>query len=477
MQNLTIGQAGISYELICQRHLQCRLRDTRHVSGHIAHITVYEEAKGVLLYNVYLAHNSARAQLKVDSRLLESVLPDTCVTSGEREAVASVTAERLVAPITDRLVISPSRTTFATIGVGSRNRSPLFSRQGFALKIRSKVYNLNVTTQGRYLSRYECLLTPPQKLPLSAVQGGPGRRILRKVCLISGVRHLLTVWELGRNGLLRLTVYNPATSLTHEERLSKTERYYLGYTDVDSKSWIKDICRRLSLRGVSQSETTHAMNQEGRDEPNKAFYTVVLDKTVFSTACRVEAGRTESRILRMRASLLHSGSCLALDIYLVDSSKQCRILLKEDDLAEMGLAPCPILHPAEFKGGGPTGVGQALTKASRSLACAESKVVLAKNIARRLLFTPNPDSITFSINASSRTFGMNAQQWRPPKHFRDYTSSQASAKATFLLTNHAENFLRRRRQPTVLMYKNDQLSHRRPPGRGHQKETTATQIR
>jgi len=148
IQNSTIWQAGISYELICQRRLECRLRDTRHVSGHIAHITVYEEAKGVFLYNVYLAHNSARAQLKVDSRLLESVLPDTCVTSGEREAVASGTAERLVAPITDRLVISPSRTTFATIGFGSRNRNPLFSRQGVALKIRSKVYNLHVTTQG-----------------------------------------------------------------------------------------------------------------------------------------------------------------------------------------------------------------------------------------------------------------------------------------------------------------------------------------
>ena len=301
------------------------------------------------------------------------------------------------------------------------------------------------------------------------------------MCLISGVRHLLTVWELGRNGLLRLTAYNPATSLTHEERLSKTERYYLGYTDVDSKSWINDICRRLSLRGVSQSETTHAKYQEGRDEPNKAFYTVVLDKTVFSTACRVEAGKTESQILRMRASLLHSGSCLALDIYLVDSSKQCRILLKEDDLAEMGLAPCPVLHPAEFKGGGPAGVGQALTKASRSLACTESKAVIAKTIARRLLFTPNPDSITFSINTSPKTFGMiasqNAQQWRPPKHFRDYTSSQALAKDTFLLTNHAESFLGRRRQPTVLTYKHDHLSHRRPQEEGHQKETTATHIR
>lgn len=312
------------------------------------------------------------------------------------------------------------------------------------------------------------------------MKGGPGRRILRKVCLISGVRHLLTVWEFGINGLLRLTAYNSVTSVTHEERLSKTERYYLGYTGVDSKSWIKYFCRRLSLRWVSQSETSHAMNQEERYGANKA---VVLDRTVFSTACRVKAGRTESRILRMRASLLHSGSCLALDLYLylVDSSKQCRILLQEGDLAEVGLAPCPLLYPAEFKAGGPAGVGQALTKASSSFSCAEGKAFIAKNIARRLLFTPNPDSITLSINASFKTFRMitsqNAQQWRPPKRFRDYTSSQASMKATFLLANHAESFLRRRHQPTVLVYKHDQLSHRRPTEQGHQKETTATQIR
>lgn len=102
---------------------------------------MYEEAKGELRYNVYLAEYAARLQLKVDARLLENVLPDTSTTTGERQAISSEDAGRFLIPMTDRLVISPSRATLTTMGAGygsSKIKAPL-SSQGFALKIRCKV--------------------------------------------------------------------------------------------------------------------------------------------------------------------------------------------------------------------------------------------------------------------------------------------------------------------------------------------------
>lgn len=108
-------------------------------------MTVYEEAKGELRYGVYLAHHSATLQLNVGARVLERVLSDTSTATGERQAIVSEVAERILVPITDRLVISPSRSTFATMGTrrgAGRTTMASFSSQGFALRIRFKVQTL-----------------------------------------------------------------------------------------------------------------------------------------------------------------------------------------------------------------------------------------------------------------------------------------------------------------------------------------------
>lgn len=127
--------------LVCQRRLRRLLRDIRRVSGHLAQVTVYEEAKGELQYNIYLAHHAARIQLKVDSRTLGKVLGDSSNTTGERQAITSEDASRLLVPITDRLAISPSRTAVETMDVrsGATRRDAPFCSQGFVLKIRNKV--------------------------------------------------------------------------------------------------------------------------------------------------------------------------------------------------------------------------------------------------------------------------------------------------------------------------------------------------
>lgn len=132
-------QANTKY-LTCQRPLRRLLRDTRRISGHIAQVTAYEEARGELRYTVYLADRAARLQLKVDTTALERVLPDGRIETGEQEALTSEDASRFLIPVTDRLAISPSRTA---VSMGSRRitlrtRASL-SSHGFILKLRCKV--------------------------------------------------------------------------------------------------------------------------------------------------------------------------------------------------------------------------------------------------------------------------------------------------------------------------------------------------
>ena len=125
--------------LTCQRRLRRLMRDTRQISGHVAQVTAYEEAKGELRYSIYLAEYAARIQLKVDASLLEKVLQDTSNKTGERQAITSEDTGRLLVPITDRLGISPSRTAVSTMGTSRAFHKKKASSQGFVLKIRHKV--------------------------------------------------------------------------------------------------------------------------------------------------------------------------------------------------------------------------------------------------------------------------------------------------------------------------------------------------
>lgn len=141
--------------LTCQRRLRRLLRDTRQISGHLAQVTVYEEARGELRYSLYLADHAARVQLKVGASSLGKVLQDCSDQTGERQAIMSEDASCLLVPITDRLVISPSRTAVFTMGAGrgSGKRKASSASQGYVLKIRYKVcYGLKLVPRQSYIA-------------------------------------------------------------------------------------------------------------------------------------------------------------------------------------------------------------------------------------------------------------------------------------------------------------------------------------
>lgn len=145
--------------LTCERPLRRLLRDVRHISGHLAKVTVYEEARGELRYMVYLADHTTRLQLKVDSRELERVLPDSSVETGEREALTSEDTRHLLVPVTDRLAISPSRVTISMGAKCARRRTTATLRsRGLVLKLRLKVRMLS-----RLSGLHECGLLPNRR--------------------------------------------------------------------------------------------------------------------------------------------------------------------------------------------------------------------------------------------------------------------------------------------------------------------------
>lgn len=279
-------------------------------------------------------------------------------------------------------------------------------------------------------------------------KGGPGRRVLRAVCLISGTCHVLTAWELGRGGLLRLAAYDPTTSMTYEARLSQAERACFGCEGEDRKSWIKQFGRRLSLRraqGASEAE-----NWRGSPPPRR---TMILDKTVFSTACRVAAGRIDTRLFRMRAELVDAGRSLALDLYQVDTCKQCRISLTSDDLVAVGLQPCAVDAVGEH-----TDVSEPECKMTSMLVGPRRTETTIRQLTRHLRFVPDSDSVTFSVNGDLRTTSMvttaTVKQRKPQSSLKSVFSQPAGNPGSSTVGHYelVEGFLKRRRQPCVLRH-------------------------
>lgn len=295
------------------------------------------------------------------------------------------------------------------------------------------------------------------------LKGGPGRRVLRAVCRISGASHVITAWELGRGGLLRLTAYDPTTSMTYEARLSRVERACFGFDGEHRKSWIKHLGRRLSLRRAK--ETSDAMEgAENRRDSLPARRTMVVDKTVFSTACRVAAGRIGARLFRMRAELVDAGKSLVLNLYQADTSKQCRILLTDDDLVAVGLQPCTaneVVEQADVSRASDTFTIQRSEqdcKMTSMLVGPSRRETAVRQLTRQLRFVPDSDSVTFSVNGDSRTTALvtsiAAEQRRPQSSLK-VAFSQATGNAGSYATGHrgfVEEFLKRRHQPCVLLH-------------------------
>mmetsp|Transcript_33621 Transcript_33621/g.39521 ORF Transcript_33621/g.39521 Transcript_33621/m.39521 type:complete len:2664 (+) Transcript_33621:57-8048(+) len=211
--------------MVCRRKLTLLLRETRKISGHMATITVYEEAKGELRSHVYLPEFCAAIELNCGGKTLSKLFPNAD-DNWEKPHLASQEALRLLGPITDRLEVHPSKREISEMGLKPKAKvganpsdAPQASRhQGFSLTLRPK--------------------------------GGPGRMVFKKLCNISGVQHLITVREFGRGGLLRVRVYEPLSSVEREIRLSPTQRIALLGSDTsdDWRSWYKQLEKRLSLK-------------------------------------------------------------------------------------------------------------------------------------------------------------------------------------------------------------------------------------
>ena len=287
--------------------------------------------------------------------------------------------------------------------------------------------------------------------------------MLQTVCCISGSSHVVTAWELGRGGTLRLAAYDPGTSMTHETQLSNIERACCGFDGEDCRSWSRQLGRRLSLRRAVEAPDLKRAEHWRSSLPAKRMMT--LDRTVFSTTCRIASGRMDTRLIRMRAILVDDGRTLELNLYQSNPSKNCIFLLTVDDLVGVGLRPCDINSAR---------AGNAISDAKQAESsdiCAErgysmasmlvdaaSREAAIHHLARQLRFAPDSDNVTLSIEGGSRRATMvtseTAAQRRPQCRVsaaRLHTIAQSGSHAT-RRRGLAEGYSERRRQPAVLFH-------------------------
>ncbi len=238
--------------------------------------------------------------------------------------------------------------------------------------------------------------------------------------------------------------------MTYEASLSKAERTCLGYDGEDRTSWIGHLARRLSLRKAE--EPSEAKKRRNSLQPRR---TMVLDKTVFSTACRIAAGRIDARLFRMRAELVDGGTSLALDLYQADTCKHCRILLKEDDLVAVGLQ-LPTNNPVFEKAD-----GSEPGKITSMLVGPNRRETAIRQLTRQLRFVPDTDSVIFSVSGNSRVTAMvttAASEQRRPHCSLKVAFSQTAGNPGSRTVGHyslVEAFLKRRHQPCVLRHGNE----------------------
>lgn len=302
-----------------------------------------------------------------------------------------------------------------------------------------------------------------------ALKGGPGRRVLRAVCTISGKPQVVTASELGRGGILRVAAYDPTTSMTSEVQLSKIERACFACDGENYKSWRKHLGRRLSLRRPSGSTGMETIEHE-RNSLRPVPRTLVLDKTVFLTACRVAAGKTDAFFLRLQGILVDAGRSLALDLYQSNMSKQCRIVLTADDLIGAGLQHCelnPQIQQAVADCDEDATPARQFIGIEREkkmicmLSGARRREIAVRQLTRQLRFTPDCDSVTFSSNdgliSSTMSVLHGAEQRQPQSSFDSALLEAKESVGSYAVGcyGYAEGFLKRRRQPFVLLHDNE----------------------
>lgn len=160
--------------------------------------------------------------------------------------------------------------------------------------------------------------------------------------LISARHHVVSIWELGRQGPLRLIAYDPRTSVEYEALLTEVERRALGCISDDVKAWSKGLIGRLSVRKANAKlVTTDGTTRQPRTR------LMAVDKTVFSTASRVPTVGCNKHFLRIRASLLESGTSLALDLSHAGDGSEGRLMLGVDVCSDDGLRQDASVEPGD----------------------------------------------------------------------------------------------------------------------------------
>uniref|UniRef100_A0A7S4QH34 Uncharacterized protein n=1 Tax=Ditylum brightwellii TaxID=49249 RepID=A0A7S4QH34_9STRA len=222
------GSGVLSIE--CKRKTNILLRETRRISGHVVFITASEDGTGELRYKIYVPLFSRSIELVVTEQMLFGLLRNAD-SRFETNQFQSSDAMSLLVPVTDRLKIIPNYKTTLHMVVETAEEAP------------------GILKSAQKITR-ELMLDLRKK-------GGPGRELFSCIHKISGMCHVVSVKEIGRDGVLIIHTYNSINSeelIVHLESIDR--RLCLGGTNSDWRVWGQELLQRLSLRSKGNSELT-----------------------------------------------------------------------------------------------------------------------------------------------------------------------------------------------------------------------------
>ncbi|GMH87214.1 hypothetical protein TL16_g10785 [Triparma laevis f. inornata] len=288
---------GYRKSLACKRALKRILRETRRISGHLATVTF-----------------SADLELVVGLDMLFQVLANADGTL-EAEQFKSDDAMTLLRPVTDRLAINPRRRTIEDMGMDPTRRMTEKKKRGGGGK------------GGRGLTLG------------MRMKGGPSRTLFETTYQFSGVTHIVTVGEVGRGGMLRVRVYNPASCECHEIRLSDTDRaLVIDGACGDWRLWCDSLLKRLSLRRISKQVDSSGWGiGSARMDSYREDTKLDFNRTIFQTAKKIEV--TMFGIRCTLAGFVDVGDQIEIRCVNMKSSEEHILGFSEDDMRTIAGLP------------------------------------------------------------------------------------------------------------------------------------------
>ena len=243
--------------LICKRKLTRLLKETRYISGHLVTLKVSEGSRGELLCEVYVPRFSTTLEYDVTEEELIKVIPNGD-PFWEIKQLNSSNALTMLRPVTDRLKIFPRLRTIVDMGYRIVKTQTLH-----------KKHKTNINCQNLYIRM--------------RTSGGVGRCLFSCVHKMMKVPYVITVKEIGRNGILLVQAYNLIGSVEYETRICETCRTLcLGGTNSDCKRWKIFLLQRLSIKlGIRDKEKYDSKTQQ---MIRKYLH---FDTTLFRTAKKI----------------------------------------------------------------------------------------------------------------------------------------------------------------------------------------------